>query len=339
MDPGFEQLLKDFQKKQFVPVYFFHGLEPYFIDELMEALDASVLEESEKAFNLSVLYGKEIDHLAVVDAAMRFPMMAERQLVLIKEAQEMKQLKDLEGYVKNPTQTTVLAIAYKGKKYNFNSNFGKLLKSKAVVFESKPLYDNQIVPWITQYLKRLKFEMAPEAAALLAEYLGTDIAKIRNELDKLSLNIPAGSKITADIIEKYIGISKDYNVFELQRALGQRQHTRAQQIVNYFAANARKHPMPVIIGTLAAFFSKLYLLKSLAGAPEKEVLDQLKLKSSYFLKDYQLAARNFSLVQLELLIAMLAEYDLKSKGVFFNNTGKEEGALLRELVWRITHVE
>ncbi len=209
MDPGFEQLLKDFKKKQFAPVYFFHGLEPYFIDELMDGLDTFALEEAEKSFNLSVLYGKEVDHLAVVDVAMRFPMMAERQLVLLKEAQEMKQLKDLEGYLKNPTQTTVLAIAYKGKKYNFNSNFGKLLKTKAVVFESKPLYDNQIVPWIGQYLKKLKFEMAPEAAALLAEYLGTDIAKIRNELDKLALNIPAGTRITADLIEKYIGISKD----------------------------------------------------------------------------------------------------------------------------------
>jgi DNA polymerase-3 subunit delta len=200
------------------------------------------------------------------------------------------------------------------------------------------LYDNQIVPWINQYLKRIKVEIAPEAAGLLAEYLGTDIAKIRNELDKLLLNVPAGTLLSSEIIDKYIGISKDYNVFELQRALGQRQHTRAQQIVNYFAANPRKHPMPVIMGTLAAFFTKLYLLKSLSGAPEKEILEQLKLKSAFFLKDYQAAAKNFSLVQLERLIGLLTEYDLKSKGVYFNNTGKEEGALLRELVWQITHL-
>ena len=338
MDPGFDQLLKDIQKKQFAPVYFFHGLEPYFIDELMEALEAHVLDDSEKAFNLSVFYGKDVDHQMVMDAANRFPMMAERQLVLLREAQDMKQLKDIEGYLKKPVRTTVLAIAYKGKKFNFNSALGKALKKEAVVFEAKPLYDNQIVPWINQYLKRIKVEIAPEAAGLLAEYLGTDIAKIRNELDKLLLNVPAGTLLSSEIIDKYIGISKDYNVFELQRALGQRQHTRAQQIVNYFAANPRKHPMPVVMGTLAAFFTKLYLLKSLSGAPEKEILEQLKLKSAFFLKDYQAAAKNFSLVQLERLIGLLTEYDLKSKGVYFNNTGKEEGALLRELVWQITHL-
>ncbi len=339
MEAGFDQLIKDFKNKQFAPVYFFHGVEPYFIDELMDYLEDKALDDGEKAFNQTVLYGKEVDHRAVVDTAMRFPMMAERQVVLLKEAQDMKQLKDLEAYIKKPAATTLLAIAYKGKKFNFNSNFGKLLKKEAVVFESKPLYDNQIVPWINQYLKNRKFEISQEAAALLAEYLGTDIAKIKNELEKLLINIPTGTKIDKNIIDKYIGISKDYNVFELQRALGQREHTRAQQIVNYFASNPRKNPMPVVIGTLSAFFTKLFLLKSLSGLPEKEVLENLKLRSSFFLKEYQAAARNFSSGQLESLIGLLAEYDLKSKGVYFNNTGKEEGALLRELVWQITHLQ
>ena len=339
MDAGFDQLLKDFKKKEFAPLYFFHGTEPYFIDNLMDYLEDHALEDTEKAFNQTILYGKEVDHKVVMDAAMRFPMMAERQLVLLKEAQDMKQLKELESYVKKPAATTVLAIAYKGKKYNFNSGLGKALKEKAQVFESKPLYDNQIAPWINQYLKDKKLEIVSEASALLAEYLGADISKITNELDKLALNIPAGSRIDKAIIEKYIGISKDYNVFELQRALGLRQHSRAQQIVNFFAANPRKNPLPLVIGTLTAYFSKLYLLKSLNGTSEKDVSSVLNLRSSFFLKEYQAAARQFTPAQLEQSIALLAEYDLKSKGVYFNNTGKEEGALLKELVWQMTHLE
>ncbi|MEL7221992.1 MAG: DNA polymerase III subunit delta, partial [Bacteroidota bacterium] len=254
-----QSILADIKKKQFSPVYFLHGPESYFIDTISAAIEAHALAEHEKAFNQTILYGKDADHLQIVDAARRFPMMAERQLVILKEAQDMRSIKQLENYIKKPTPTTVLVICHKHKKYNLNSNFGKAIKANAVLFESKTLYDNQVPDWIANYLKAKKLKAGPEASSLLAEYLGNKLSKVANELDKLALNLPEGTDINQQQIEEHIGISKDYNVFEFQKALGLRNVLKTNRIVNYFIANPRSNPMPVIVGSLYNYFSKLYL--------------------------------------------------------------------------------
>lgn len=333
----FNQILRDLKAGQFRPVYFLHGEEPYFIDVISGYIEGEVLSDAEKAFNQSVFYGKEVDHLAVLDAARRYPMMAERQVVLIKEAQEMRSLPELLTYIEKPMPTTLLAICYKHKKFNFNSKFGKALQKHAVVMESKLLYENQVPDWIHTYLKGKKLAITPKAAELVAEYLGSALAKVANELDKLAINLGPGAEVNEKHIEAHIGISKDYNIFELQKALGRRDILTANRIVNYFADNPKKNPLPVIIASLYNYFSKVYQLHFAKNLPEKELIATLQLRSAFFLKDYRDAARNFPPQQAEQAIALLKEYDLKSKGVGYNNTGKPEGELMKELVWRLLH--
>ena len=335
----YDAILKEVKSRKFRPVYLLHGAEPYFIDQLSDAIEAHVLEEHERAFNQTILYGRETDYLQVLDAARRFPMMAARQLVILREAQEMRTLKDLQSYVERPADTTVLVICHKYKKLPFNTKFGKAVKDHALVFESKPLYDNEVPAWVEEYLRTRRLTIEPAAAALLAEYLGTDLAKIANELDKLALNVAAGTRISSDIIEEQIGISKDYNVFELQRALAQRDVLRTYRIVDYFAANPRKNPLPVVLSSLYGYFAKVYQLHELQArqAAETDILQALQLRSNFFLKEYRQATRHFTRAQTEQVFALLREYDLKSKGVDWNSTGKGEGELLREMVWRMLH--
>ncbi len=333
----FEQIVASIKKKDFKPVYFLHGTEPYFIDAISDLIEERLLTESEKAFNQLILYGKDSNHLEVVDQARRYPMMSQYQLVMLKEAQEMRSLKELEGYVQSPTPSTVLVICHKHKKLNMNTAFGKKLKAKAVVFESKALYDNQVPDWITKYLKKKKLAISPPAAGIIAEYLGTNLSKIVNELDKLAINLAQGSEITPKEVETHIGISKDYNVFELQRAITQRDILKANRIVKYFAANPKKGPMQVVVSSLYNFFSKVYMLHFLRNLSDQEVLKALNLRSAWFLKEYRLAARNFNRLKTEEVIDILKEYDLKSKGVGFNNTGKPDGDLLKEMIWKLLH--
>lgn len=332
-----EQLLSDLRKKNFQPVYFLYGMESYFIDEISQFFEQKVLSESERAFNQMVLYGKDADFQAVVDNARRYPMMAQHQLVILKEAQEMRSLGNLISYVENPTPTTILVICHKHKRFNMNTKFGKMLKSKAVVFQSKPLYDNQVPDWISKYLKKKKLQVQPEAAELLAEYLGTSLSKVVNELDKLRLNLPEGTVVTSKHIEDNIGISKDYNVFELQKALSQRDVLKSNRIVNYFAANPKKNALPAVISSLYNYFSKVYMLHFLKQLPEGELLSALQLRSAFFLREYRAAARAFPLRKTEHVLSLLKEFDLKSKGVDYVSTGKPDGQLLKELIWKILH--
>lgn len=335
----FAAILKEIKSGKFRSVYCLHGAEPYFIDTLADAIEEHALQEHERAFNQTILYGKEADHLAVVDAARRFPMMAERQLVILREAQEMRSLKELQSYVEKPSPTTVLVICHKYRKLPGNTRLGKALKTNALVFESKPLYDNQVPQWVESYLDGQGLGITSEASALLTEYLGTDLAKIANELDKLKLNLPEGARITPQVIEEQIGISKEYNVFELQRALGGRDIEKANRIVNYFASNPKKNPLVVVLGSLYSFYSRLYqyLFLQAQQKSEQQILDKMGLRSSFFLRDYRAAARHYNRRHTETVISLLAEYDLKSKGVGYNSSGKPDGELLKEMVWRILH--
>jgi len=332
-----QEILSDLKKGQYKPVYFLHGKESYFIDAIADYIEDHVLTESEKAFNHSVFYGKDVNHLSIIDAARQFPMMASNRVVILKEAQEMRSLKELKTYIEKPSDTTLLVICYKHKKFNLNSAFGKVLKKNALVFESKPLYDNQVPDWIQQYLKSKKLKIDPEASNLIAEYLGADLAKVVNEMDKLAINLAPGAQITKQHIEENIGISKDYNVFELQKALGLKDVVKATRIVNYFASNPRKNPLPMVTGSLYNYFSKIYMLRSLKNAPEQEIMKTLNLRSAFFLREYRAAVRHYPAAEIEKVLDLLKEFDLKSKGVGYISTGKQEGELLKELVWKILH--
>ena len=331
----FQDILRSLHLKQYQPVYFLHGTEPYFIDRIAAYIEQEILDEGEKAFNLTVAYGKETDHLQVLDAARRYPVMSAHQVVLIKEAQEMKSLPELLAYIEKPVPSTILCICYMHKKFSFNSNFGKALKKNAVVFEAKRLYDNQIPDWIVQYGKERKLTIRPAEAALIAEYLGAELSKVANEIDKLALNVPEGAPVSHEQIEKYIGISREYNVFELQKALAARDWPKTFRMVQFFSSNAKKNPFVVIVGTLYGFFSKVYMLHFLSGASDNELMQKMEVGNAFFLKDYRLAARNFNRRQTEEVIGLLKEYDLKAKGVGVNTTNVAEGELLKELAWRI----
>ncbi|NJO86588.1 MAG: DNA polymerase III subunit delta [Lewinella sp.] len=307
------------------------------MDRLEAALEEQALAEHEKAFNHSILYGKDADHLAIIDAARRFPMMAERQLVVVREAQDLKSINELASYAEKPAPTTILVLCHKHKTLNGNTKLAKIMKAKGGVFEAKALYDNQVPDWIRGYLKPRNYDIDPAAAELLAQYLGTSLSKIANELDKLLLNLTLGTTISTAVVEDQVGISKDYNTFELQRALGRADAVLAQRIVRYFAANPKAGPTVVVLASLYNYFSKLLMLAELrqVRASESEILTTLKLRSNFFLKEFNEGLRVFTPTHLVHIMALLREYDLKSKGYGALSAAKEDGALLQELVFKI----
>jgi DNA polymerase-3 subunit delta len=331
----YKDLLKSLKAKEYKPVYFLHGEESFFMDKIAEIIENQVLSESEKSFNQTIFYGKDTESTAIVDTARRYPMMADRQVVILKEAQDMKTLVNLQKYVERPTSSTILLIVHKHKKLDMRMAFAKALVKNAVVMESKPLYDNQIPDWIRNYLKEIHLMIDANAAELIAEYLGTDLGKIANELDKLRLNLPPNSTVNVKQVQDNIGISKDYNVFELQKALSAKNILTANKIVQYFARNPKDAPFVVVISNLYNYFSKVYMLHFLSNKPDKEVLDVMGLRSDFFLRDYKMAARHYNPFKTEQILGFLREYDLKSKGV--DADGTDAGELLKELVFKILH--
>lgn len=330
-------IIKEMKKGDYRPIYFLHGEEPYFIDAITEFAEANCLNETEKAFNQTIIYGKDTSYMQVVDAARRMPMMAPRQLVIIKEAQSMRDLASLESYINQPSLSTVLLICHKHKKLRMNTKLGKVLKEKSLVFESKKLYDNQVPSFVKKYIKNLKLNIDEAAAGLLSEYLGTDLGKVVNELDKLAINLKSGSLVDVKTIEDNIGISRSYNVFELQKALAIMDKEKIYRILNYFSAQPKKNPFVLVVGSLYNFFSKVLIYHEVAKKDEQTILSALSLKSKFFLKDYRAAARTFPFAKTKEIIAILHEYDLKSKGVGMNLTNVPDGDLCKEMVFKIIH--
>jgi DNA polymerase-3 subunit delta len=346
----FNQIMSDLKKKVYKPVYFLMGDEAYFIDIISDYIENNVLDESEKEFNQSVLYGKDITAADVIGAAKRFPMMSEYQVVIIKEAQNIRDLvgkgdddeKSAKGkekakhpfaaYIENPQPSTILVICYKYKSIDKRTAVAKLIDKNAVLFESKKLYDNQVPDWINNYLRGKDYTVGPKASAMLTEYLGTSLSKITNELDKLMINLPPKSEITPEHIQTNIGISKDYNVFELQAAIGKRETLKANRIINYFASNEKDNPMVVTISSLYGYFCKILTYHFLA---DKKTAAAALGVHPFFVKDYEVAAKNYSAGKLKSIFGYLREYDLKSKGV--DNGSASHGELLKELVFKILH--
>ncbi len=319
MSKDFTRIREQLVAKQYSPIYFLHGEESFFIDQLVEILEHKVLNESEKAFNQVVLYGKESDFKQVIDNARQFPMMAERRVVIVKEAQEMRSLSQLESYFSKPTESTILVIAHKHKKLDGRSKLSKVLSKSAVVFEAKKLYDNQLPDWITRRVKDLGFQIDQQGTRVLAEYLGSDLSKVNNELKKLAINLEKGSTITSALILEQIGISKDFNVFELQKALANRNVQKIAMIFNYFSENIKSNPVPMVLSNLYQFFSKVLIAKSLGSSSEEKIRAELGLRSSFFSRDYIQAASNYSHAYLKYVLKSLSKADHQSKGIGVRN--------------------
>ena len=328
-----QEIIRDIQAKKYAPIYFLYGEESFFIDQISKLIETSVLDESEKAFNQTIIYGKEADFKQVVDHARQFPMMAPLRVVILKEAQEMRTLSNLQTYCENPSPQTVLVINYRKAKYDKRTAFWKSLAKHSVIFESKKIYDNQLPTWISGYVTSKNFRIGHKAANLLAQYLGTDLSKVTNELSKIMLSKNEGEEINTTDVQDNVGISKDYNVFELQNAIGRKDFVEANRIINYFEANPKNNPLVMVVGALFNYFSKVYLAKQNSGMSDQQLAKTLQLYSNYFLKDYRMAASKYSLGELERIFEVLKDFDLRSKGI--GNLKTKDGSLLKEMIYLI----
>jgi len=331
---SFEQIISGLKSKNYYPFYFLMGEEAFFIDEISDYVEKNVLSDSGKDFNQTVFYGRDVDVNTIIATAKRYPMMSDYQVVIVKEAQMVNSIEDLEPYFINPLKSTILVVCYKYKKIDKRKSFAKLISKNGVLFESVKLYENQVSNWIVARVKEIGLSITPKAAVLLQEFVGTDLSNINNELEKIRINLPEGSAITDRVIEENIGISKDYNVFELQKALGERNILKANQIINYFAANKKDNPMIKVVAILYSYFNKLLLLYQIRDRSENNIASQIMV-STYFVKDYLKAEKNYTIAQLVNVINLLREYDLKSKGVGSNAVS--EGELMKEMIYRILH--
>jgi DNA polymerase III subunit delta len=327
------KIINDIKSGNIKPIYFLMGEEPYYIDKLSEYIEYNILQEHERDFNQTVLYGRDVTIEDVVGSAKRFPMMADRQVVIVKEAQELSRTIDkLESYAENPQPTTVLVICYKYKTLDKRKKVTKILDKVGVVFESKKLYENQVGEWLKRVLQGKKLNIEPKAAVMLVDFLGTDLSKIANELDKLAIILPQGSTITPAIIEENIGFSKDFNVFEFRKSIGEKNQLKAYQIADYFAQNPKDNPMVVTTSLVFSFFSQLLQYHGLKDKNPKNAAVLLKV-NPFFLKDYDVALRNYPMKKVSQIVTTLRDIDVKSKGVGANALPQSD--LLKEMLVKI----
>ena len=326
-----EKILREWKIGAYKPVYWLEGDEPYFIDMLMDYAEKHIISEAEAGFNLSVFYGRDADWTAVVNACRRYPMFAERQVVLLKEAQHMKDVDKLESYIEHPLSSTVFIVSYKEKKVDGRSKLAKILKQKdkAELLTTKKLYDNQLPEWAGNIVKEKGLQINPKALHMLVDHIGNDLSRIENEVEKLTLNLAGKKSITEDDVERYIGVSKEFNVFELQAAIAQKDLSRSIRIIQYFEANPKAGPIQLILPSVYNFFSKLYILKSLPNPDERSAVAALGV-NPYFIKDYLSASRKYDYAGVEKTLLLLHEYNLRSVGV--HDGGTSDAGLMKELV-------
>ncbi|MFD1095337.1 DNA polymerase III subunit delta [Salegentibacter chungangensis] len=329
------QIVNDIQNGKIEPVYFLMGEETYYVDKIAEFIGDNVLAEEEKGFNQIVMYGRDTSVDEIVSNAKRYPMMAERQVIIVKEAQDLSRtIEKLTDYIENPQVTTTLVICYKYKKIDKRKKLYKAAAKSGLIFEGKRLYENQVADWIQRTLKSRGYSISPKASQMLVEFLGTDLGKIDNELQKLQLISPEGTQITPELIEENIGISKDFNNFELRKAIGMRDTVKAHRIINYFAQNPKDNPLMVTISLLFSYFSQLLQYHGMSDRSKGNVAKQLKV-NPYFVSDYALGAKNYPMKKVSRAISLIQETDVKSKGVGAVNVS--HGDLLKELLVKIMH--
>ena len=327
-------IVSDIKKGNLKPIYFLMGEESYYIDKISYFIEETVLDEAEKGFNQQVMYGRDATIEDIVGAAKRYPMMAERQVLIVKEAQDLsRNIEKLVSYAENPQPTTVLVLNYKYKKLDKRKKLYKVIAKSGLILESKKLYENQVSDWIRRVLSGKNYQVEPKAAQMLVEFLGTNLSKISNELEKLMLILPEGTIISPTHIEENIGISKDYNNFELRKAVGEKNVVKANRIIAYFAENPKNNPLVMTISLLNSFFTQLLLFHSLDDRSKNSVAKMLGV-NPFFVDEYFLAARNYPMRKVAQVIAFLRDADIKSKGVGANQTHKD---ILKELLFKILH--
>lgn len=333
-----QKLITELKNRKFSPVYLLHGDESYYIDLISDYVEQKVLTDAEKGFNQTIIYAtKETDPLSVINAAKRYPMMSEYQVIVVKEAHNLEWDKAeavLTAYFSQPLKSSIIVFCHKYKKFDKRKKIYKLLDKVGVTLESNKIYDNKIAPWINEYIKSSGHKIRAEAAALMGEYLGNDLSKVVNELEKLLINVPKDREITVVDIQNNIGISKDFNVFELNKALSFRDVVKANQIIDYFAANPKTNPMPVILGSLASYFIKV-LKCHYAPDASQATIARITGVHTFFAGEYISAMKYYNQWKTFQIIGYLREYDLKSKGV--NSVVTDSGPLMKELVYKIMH--
>jgi len=328
-----EHIISDWKKGRFKPAYWLDGEEEYWIDEVVRYAEGSILSEQEASFNLSVFYGRDAAWADIMNACRRYPMFAERQVVLVKEAQHMRDIEKLEPYFENPLPSTVLVVSYKGKTLDKRTKFAKTVARHAEIVTSKKIFDDKLPDWTRRHIESLGLGIEEKAVMLLVEHIGNDLTRIVNEVDKLRVNLRERKTVTLDDIEAYIGISKEYNVFELQAAVGRKDLPSAIRIINYFAANPKAGPLPLVLPVFYNFFSKLYLLGSPEAARDERGQAGILGVSPFFLKDYQAAFRAYGADGVRRALLLLHHYSLKAVGM--GSSGADDADLLRELVVKV----
>lgn len=332
----YEEIARNLKNKIYSPVYFLMGEEDYYIDRISDYIMDTVLTETEKEFNLTLLYGSDTDIVSIINAARRYPMMSKYQVVIVREAQNLKNLDELIHYLQKPMSSTILVMCYKHGTLDRRKKITAELEKAGVLFESKKLKDTQLPGFISSYLKRKQVEIEPKASEMMAEFVGTDLNRMAGELEKLIITLPAGQKrITAEQIERNIGISKDYNNFELRNALIEKDVFKANQIVKYFEYNPKNNPLQVTLAVLFNFFSNLMLAYYAPDKSDQGIASQLGLRSPWQAKDYMAGMRKYTGVKVMQIIGAIRTCDAKSKGI--DNPSTPDGELLRELVYFILH--
>jgi DNA polymerase III subunit delta len=340
MDANVKKILTDVRAKKFAPVYFLQGEETFYIDQISDYIEANALSEAEKGFNQVIVYGKDAAMATILTHARRFPMMAERQVVIVKEAQDIQDLnKEIGGkllldYLTKPVPSTILVFCHKHKSLDKRKELGKKIDQYSVCLSTKKLYDNQLPEFVAEYAREKKISIDDRAVMALCEYVGNDLHRLANEMDKLAIALGEGGSITAEQVMSQVGVSKEYNIFELQKAIVQRDTLLANKIVNFFEGNTRKNPMIPVVAYLFSFFSKLLAASQAPDKSDKGLVSTLKI-SPYAAKDYSLALRHYPADKIIQTISCIKDADLKLKGV--NSGSDTEGQIFRELVYRILH--
>src|SRR6476620_4661147 len=327
-----EKIITDWKRKIFKPVYWLEGDEPYFIDMVVNYAENHILNESEASFNLTIFYGRDTDWASVVNACMRYPMFAERQVVLLKEAQHMKEIEKLENYVAKPLASTVFVVSYKDKKVDGRTKFSKLLKEKGELVTTKKLSDYQVPEWTAKMIQQHGLSADQKTLSLLVDHIGNDLNRLQNEIEKLSINLKNRKNITEEDIETFIGISKDFNLFELQDAIAQKNLAKAIRVIQYFAANPKAAPIQLLLPTLYSYFSKIYSVFGMDNKSEQSLMPVFN-RNPFAARQALQACKNYGYDGVEKILLLLHHYNLRSIGI--NDMGTEDSNLLKELVVKI----
>jgi DNA polymerase III subunit delta len=330
-----EKILADLKKHTYKPVYWLEGEEEFFIDQVIEYAEKGILSESEASFNLTIFYGRDVSWPDLLNSCTKYPMFSDMQVVILKEAQAMKEIEKLESYVEKPLASTLLFVAYKGKKLDGRTKLSKLLKNKSVLLTTKKLYDNELPEWASELVKSKSYSITNKALFLLIDHIGNDLSRLNNEVNKLILNLNDRKNITEDDVETFVGISKEFNVFELQQAIANKDLYKAIRIIQYFESNPKAAPIQLIFPSLYNYFSKVQMIYSISARDEKSVAAAIGV-NSYFVRDYLQTAMKFSSSEVEKVLLLLHQYNLKGIGV--NDIGSSDAMLLKEMAVKMIAV-